>query len=364
MKPLNYEAEKKYRDFSQVTEEEFLSTIVKEEEDPAVASSEKRRSCSKRKGSGGAEASVRSNTNFPVKLHYMLEEVERDGYDDIIAWQPHGRCFLVHKPKEFVEKLLPFWFSQSKIASFQRQLNIYGFQRITTGRDRNGYYHELFLRSKRFLSQGIIRQKFKGTGPRKPSEPEKEPNLYSYPHLPATKSASERPAGIANMQKEQYKPQQGQHQELTSTNMQLGSVNVFGNISDQNSSDAGVGVLERLLHARQHMLALQQRENSMLLQAIHSSTTPVRNIPVSRSLSIEPALATRRNSLLHSSLAASLGASQTHRVKNNSNNAAAASLEHFLQLDSETSRHRAWSPVYSPYNGFQSQTSEDTQADS
>ena len=30
--------------------------------------------------------------------------------------------------------LLDSWFRQSKIASFQRQLNIYGFQRLTTGR--------------------------------------------------------------------------------------------------------------------------------------------------------------------------------------------------------------------------------------
>jgi hypothetical protein len=48
----------------------------------------------------------RSEQNFPVKLHYMLSELETDGMDDIVSWQPHGRCFLVHKQQEFVDKVL------------------------------------------------------------------------------------------------------------------------------------------------------------------------------------------------------------------------------------------------------------------
>jgi hypothetical protein len=45
--------------------------------------------------------------NFPVKLHYMLNELEKDGMDNIVSWQPHGRCFLVHKQQQFVEEVLP-----------------------------------------------------------------------------------------------------------------------------------------------------------------------------------------------------------------------------------------------------------------
>jgi len=29
--------------------------------------------------------------SFPVKLHYMLADVEKDGLDDIISWHVHGR---------------------------------------------------------------------------------------------------------------------------------------------------------------------------------------------------------------------------------------------------------------------------------
>jgi hypothetical protein len=45
--------------------------------------------------------------NFPVKLHYMIKELETDGMANIVSWQPHGRCFLVHKQQHFVAKILP-----------------------------------------------------------------------------------------------------------------------------------------------------------------------------------------------------------------------------------------------------------------
>jgi hypothetical protein len=58
------------------------------------------------------------------------------------------------------------------------------------GRDKGGYYHELFLRSKRFLSHRVQRIKIKGTGARKPSSPETEPNFYNAPFLPSRSVSS------------------------------------------------------------------------------------------------------------------------------------------------------------------------------
>jgi hypothetical protein len=110
----------------------------------------------------------------------MLETVAAAGNEHIVSWQPHGRCFVVHKPKEFVE-LLPSYFKLSKLASFQRQLNLYGFQRLTRGRDRGGYYHELFLKGKIFLAHSIQRVKVKGTGVRARSNPDQEPDFWAMP---------------------------------------------------------------------------------------------------------------------------------------------------------------------------------------
>jgi hypothetical protein len=46
-------------------------------------------------------------TAFPEKLHAMLSSVQREGASHVVSWQPHGRCFLIHKKKEFVEDVMP-----------------------------------------------------------------------------------------------------------------------------------------------------------------------------------------------------------------------------------------------------------------
>jgi hypothetical protein len=116
--------------------------------------------------------------SFPLKLHAVLDQVEADGLAHIISWRPHGRCFLIHKPKEFVDNVMPNYFRQTKLTSFQRQLNLYGFNRLTRGTDSGGYYHELFLRSKTFLCKQMTRTKVKGTKFKAASSPEQEPNFY------------------------------------------------------------------------------------------------------------------------------------------------------------------------------------------
>jgi hypothetical protein len=111
----------------------------------------------------------------------MLSSVERDGNSHIVSWQMHGRCFVVHKPKDFVSLVMPTYFRQTKLTSFQRQLNLYGFCRLTSGRDRGGYYHELFLRGKPFLCKRMMRTRIKGTGIKAASSPQTEPDFYSMP---------------------------------------------------------------------------------------------------------------------------------------------------------------------------------------
>jgi hypothetical protein len=53
------------------------------------------------------------------------------------------------------------------------------------GRDKSAYFHEAFLRGKRFLSNRMNRMKGKGKNSRKPNVSE-EPNFYDMPYLPKT----------------------------------------------------------------------------------------------------------------------------------------------------------------------------------
>uniref|UniRef100_A0A7S2KH62 HSF-type DNA-binding domain-containing protein n=1 Tax=Leptocylindrus danicus TaxID=163516 RepID=A0A7S2KH62_9STRA len=132
-------------------------------------------------------------TPFPEKLHDMLEKIDGDNLAHVVSWQSHGRAFLVRDPKEFVKEVLPVYFRQSKITSFQRQLNLYGFRRITHGPDNGAYYHQLFLRGRPKLCQGMVRVKIKGTGTKAANNPEHEPNFYEMPPVGPCRSYALRP---------------------------------------------------------------------------------------------------------------------------------------------------------------------------
>jgi len=122
---------------------------------------------------------------FPEKLYEMLanESSPEGDPNSVVSWLPHGRAFIVRKPKLFTSRIMPTYFRQTKLTSFQRQLNLYGFRRITQGADAGAYYHELFLRGRAQLCMRMVRQKVKGTGHKQPTDVGSEPNFYTMPSL-------------------------------------------------------------------------------------------------------------------------------------------------------------------------------------
>lgn len=114
----------------------------------------------KRKSTSGPRGGVYEP--FPSKLHRMLATVEEAGLSGAVSWKSHGRAFQVNHVNQFVHTILPKFFRQTKLTSFQRQLNLYGFRRIIHGTDSGAYYHELFLRGKPFLCRAMVRTKVKG----------------------------------------------------------------------------------------------------------------------------------------------------------------------------------------------------------
>ena len=79
-------------------------------------------SCSKRKGYANS---------FPFKLHGVLHQIGLDRLSHIMSWQPHGRAFRIHDMRGFISKVMYQYFGHKKITSFQRQLSVYGFQKLT-----------------------------------------------------------------------------------------------------------------------------------------------------------------------------------------------------------------------------------------
>jgi len=81
--------------------------------------------------------------NFLVKLFCILS---RDDLRHIIKWLPHGRSWRIIDPVEFEMSVIPTYFGHSSMNSFLRQVNGWGFKRMTQGRNKNSYYNEYFLR--------------------------------------------------------------------------------------------------------------------------------------------------------------------------------------------------------------------------
>lgn len=90
------------------------------------------------------QKSFLANASFPKKLFDLINTTD----SDIVRWEEHGKAFRIVDAEIFAEQVLPKYFRHSKLTSFQRQLNLYGFRRITKGEDQGSYYHAKFQRGK------------------------------------------------------------------------------------------------------------------------------------------------------------------------------------------------------------------------
>ena len=95
------------------------------------------------------ESEAVQKNSFPIIFHRALKELEvLPGGSDVAAFLPDGRSFRIKDQKQFEQLVLPVFFPHMKgFPSFQRQLNLYAFQRQAgMGRNRGSYHHHLFHR--------------------------------------------------------------------------------------------------------------------------------------------------------------------------------------------------------------------------
>lgn len=133
--------------------------------------------------------------SFPLRLHQLLIAPESS---DTVSWLPHGRGFRLVLPK-VAEGLFKHYLNVRQLHVFLSLLNSYGFRHITKGRDRNSFYHELFLRGLPHLCYYFEPPR---NARRLLPDPQNEPDLYEisqrFPVPPATLQWIERELAPTN----------------------------------------------------------------------------------------------------------------------------------------------------------------------
>ena len=84
---------------------------------------------------------------FPQTLHKLLHYADEQGLNHVVSWLPSDRAFMVHNENRFIQDVFPLFFRGKQYSSFIRQLNLYGFKRISNGYLKGGgFHHEHFTR--------------------------------------------------------------------------------------------------------------------------------------------------------------------------------------------------------------------------
>ncbi|UJR36288.1 hypothetical protein I4U23_029017 [Adineta vaga] len=102
-------------------------------------------------------------TAFLAKLWALVND---SSCDDLIAWDPSGGSFHVYDQSRFSREILPRYFKHNNFASFIRQLNMYGFRKISNiehgslknERDDIEFAHPNFIRGQESLLESIKRR--------------------------------------------------------------------------------------------------------------------------------------------------------------------------------------------------------------
>lgn len=122
--------------------------------------------------------------NVPAFLIKLWKLVEDSKCDDLICWNSTGTTFLIRDQTRFSKELLPLYFKHNNMASFIRQLNMYGFRKVVNveqgglrmEKDEIEFQHMYFLKGHEYLLELIKR---KASMNKTPEEVKIQPEIVS-----------------------------------------------------------------------------------------------------------------------------------------------------------------------------------------
>lgn len=100
---------------------------------------------------------------FLGKLWKMVNDTETN---HLISWSPSGKTFVIKNQADIARELLPLYYKHNNMASFIRQLNMYGFHKITSvengglryEKDEIEFSHPCFMKGHAYLLEHIKRK--------------------------------------------------------------------------------------------------------------------------------------------------------------------------------------------------------------
>ena len=113
-----------------------------------------------------AQSTQSTQTSITAFLAKLWALVNDTSCNDLIAWDQSGSTFHVYDQARFAREILPRYFKHNNFASFIRQLNMYGFRKISNiehgslrnERDDIEFAHPYFLRGQESLLESIKRR--------------------------------------------------------------------------------------------------------------------------------------------------------------------------------------------------------------
>ncbi|KAK0087099.1 hypothetical protein PV325_001768 [Microctonus aethiopoides] len=105
-------------------------------------------------------------THVPAFLGKLWKLVDDPETDDLICWASNGRSFFIKNTAQFARELLPHYYKHNNMASFVRQLNMYGFHKkvsievggLKCDKDEMEFAHQYFVKDHPYLLDHIKRK--------------------------------------------------------------------------------------------------------------------------------------------------------------------------------------------------------------
>lgn len=109
---------------------------------------------------------IEGTGNVPAFLTKLWTLVDDQMTDDLISWTENGRSFIIQNQARFARELLPQYYKHNNMASFVRQLNMYGFHKVVSPdsgglrveKDEMEFAHPAFQQGREELIENIKRK--------------------------------------------------------------------------------------------------------------------------------------------------------------------------------------------------------------